>query len=897
MEKNLQKALANALPPSIVAAGPSLQMMLDMNKKKRLYRMPTFWYYYRIYYPYGFSLLMFIFLIVSQTGWKNVEGNLVLGSVLSLIGSLTTVFSYVMILPWRKHPSSLVVYRSLTSIAFSINILLNAIHKQNVPVSPRSCHHFAVITEMMLLAGEGWLTTIALDLVQSLTNPFASYKWNIRKYTIMVWGFTCFMAMIFSADESCQGNFDNGICWMKVNGVSSSCLWGYYLFWILCMYIYQIYAAGFAYVRLSKGLSATFEIRKQTAQETFKCLAIYAFYLSCVFFFFCIISGGDKDPNNANTSLFLLFLIANRGSVDSVVWFTLHDFARNPESVKVEFDNAMQSAEVKSATEKSSEYEKIAIVDEEEEKVTKTIQRRSSGLSKTVEKLDNLKAVRNAKKEFKKTFTELADLAIADFDESDLSPQVNMALRKQIVSYVSTGVKKCVSKDYTAVKSSKLDSKDKAVVDGIKVSMFLLDNEHPFKEFAPDVFRDLRICEGIDDVKYLDVISQPAKERLSEGASGAFMIFCGGGQFIIKTIKCREAKVLHQSLPAYTSHLKRHPESLLCRFLGSYSLKMYSQTFYFVVMLNCFDPSAVINERFDIKGSWVGRSAEPSKASTRVVCRHCNSYFVPSAKEDCTESVGKHEENIVLKDNDLRVKVSLHPVDAKRVRDILKLDSTLLGELGVMDYSLLMGVRKWKYPVSIDDNELDLKNIVNSHSSFKAHTLTGPAVYYFGIVDFLQDWTPKKTVERHLKIYLTRKDPDGLSVMKPLQYMKRFQTKMDQIFELNEGDDIEANMKTSLSSPMKASSSGSSLSTSSIKVNISSNTTNTTNPLAKPYNPYADIANTNTTSNINTKVNAEVKSSSNPSLTTLFPSISDSKNDATAFDDDDDDLDENLVLI
>jgi len=658
---DMNKALAKALPPSIVASGPSLQMMLDMNKKKRLYRMPTFWYYYRIYYPYGFSLLAFIFLIVSQTGWKNVEGNLVLGSVLSLIGSLTTVLSYIMILPWRKHPSSLVIYRSLTSVAFSINILLNAIHKNNVPISARSCSHFAVITEMMLLAGEGWLTTIALDLVQSLTNPFASYKWNIRKYTIMVWGFTCFMAMIFSADEKCQGNFDNGICWMKVNGVSSGCLWGYYLFWILCMYIYQIYAAGFAYMRLKKGLDATFEIRKQTAKETFKCLAIYASYLSCVFFFFCIISSGDKDPNNGNTGLFLLFLIANRGSVDSIVWFSLHDFARSPESIKSEFDSAMKSAEVTNAAAKSDAYENLSKIDEEEEKVTKTINRRASGLAgKTVEKIENLKAVKNVKKEFKKTFTELADLAIADFDESDLSPQVNMALRKQIVSYVSTGVKKSVSKDYIPVKAAKLESKDKAVVDGIKVNMFLLDNEHPFKEFAPDIFRDLRLSEGIDDAKYLDVISQPAKERLSEGASGAFMIFCGGGQFIIKTIKCREAKVLHQSLPAYTGHLKRHPESLLCRFLGSYryssiiiiihyyyyyyyyhySLKMYSQTFYFVVMLNCFEPDAVINERFDIKGSWVGRSAEPSKASTRVVCRHCNSYFVPSAKEQCTSSVG-----------------------------------------------------------------------------------------------------------------------------------------------------------------------------------------------------------------------------------------------------------------
>jgi Phosphatidylinositol-4-phosphate 5-Kinase len=57
-------------------------------------------------------------------------------------------------------------------------------------------------------------------------------------------------------------------------------------------------------------------------------------------------------------------------------------------------------------------------------------------------------------------------------------------------------------------------------------------------------------------------------------------------------------------------------------------------------------------------------------------------------------------------------------------------------------------------------------------------------VYYLGIVDFLQDWTRNKRVERTFKIYVGRKDPDGLSVMKPEPYMIRFQNKMEEIFDL-----------------------------------------------------------------------------------------------------------------
>jgi hypothetical protein len=43
-----------------------------------------------------------------------------------------------------------------------------------------------------------------------------------------------------------------------------------------------------------------------------------------------------------------------------------------------------------------------------------------------------------------KAISEIADLAIAEFDETDLSPQVNMALRTQIVKYVTDGVRTSV---------------------------------------------------------------------------------------------------------------------------------------------------------------------------------------------------------------------------------------------------------------------------------------------------------------------------------------------------------------------------------------------------------------------------------------------------------------------
>lgn len=71
-------------------------------------------------------------------------------------------------------------------------------------------------------------------------------------------------------------------------------------------------------------------------------------------------------------------------------------------------------------------------------------------------------------------------------------------------------------------------------------------------------------------------------------------------------------------------------------------------------------------------------------------------------------------------------------------------------------------------------------------SEFLASHVIGPSIYHFGIVDFLQDWTFEKEMERNFKITVGRNDPEGISVMEPIPYKLRFQSKMDQIFALDD---------------------------------------------------------------------------------------------------------------
>lgn len=144
----IQYFVAPTVKVSVFGAAPSLTVMRKMNQKKTIFYGATFWYYYRVLYPYLFPVIFLVFLIVALTAWNTIKGHLVLGSILSLISSTSVVMSYIMIMPWRKHPSSLILYRALTSTVFSVNILMNA-----VDVTSPTCRHYAVATQIMLLAG------------------------------------------------------------------------------------------------------------------------------------------------------------------------------------------------------------------------------------------------------------------------------------------------------------------------------------------------------------------------------------------------------------------------------------------------------------------------------------------------------------------------------------------------------------------------------------------------------------------------------------------------------------------------------------------------------------------------------------------------------------------------
>lgn len=194
-----------------------------------------------------------------------------------------------------------------------------------------------------------------------------------------------------------------------------------------------------------------------------------------------------------------------------------------------------------------------------------------------------------------------------------------------------------------------------------------------FKDYAPWVFRELR-----EDYFHLDpadyLLSLTAKYILSElgspGKSGSFFYFSRDYRFIIKTIHHAEHKYLRSILKDYYEHIRSNPHTLLSRFYGLHRVKLpRGRKIHFVIMNNLFPPHRDIHETYDLKGSAIGREYSEEKAKTN-----------PKAT--------LKDLNWVRRGRIFELGPEKRTLFAEQVRR----DMELLKKIGVMDYSLLIGI-------------------------------------------------------------------------------------------------------------------------------------------------------------------------------------------------------------
>mmetsp|Transcript_19412 Transcript_19412/g.40624 ORF Transcript_19412/g.40624 Transcript_19412/m.40624 type:complete len:1206 (+) Transcript_19412:181-3798(+) len=196
-----------------------------------------------------------------------------------------------------------------------------------------------------------------------------------------------------------------------------------------------------------------------------------------------------------------------------------------------------------------------------------------------------------------------------------------------------------------------------------------LPHRYKFKVYAPLVFARIRALFGVEKQTFLHSICGKFNfyEFASNARSGQFFFYSHDGRYMIKTLTNTESKFLREILPYYYRHLTRNPHSFLTHFYGMYRVCMpdaNNRRLHFIIMRSVFHTEKKIDRVWDLKGSKAGRKASKG------------------------DSVGK---DLDILDEGKKLKFA-DPKARGAFLDQLTRDATFLARLGIMDYSLLLGL-------------------------------------------------------------------------------------------------------------------------------------------------------------------------------------------------------------
>uniref|UniRef100_A0AAQ4R4R0 Phosphatidylinositol 5-phosphate 4-kinase type-2 gamma n=1 Tax=Gasterosteus aculeatus aculeatus TaxID=481459 RepID=A0AAQ4R4R0_GASAC len=221
----------------------------------------------------------------------------------------------------------------------------------------------------------------------------------------------------------------------------------------------------------------------------------------------------------------------------------------------------------------------------------------------------------------------------------------------------------------------------------IKVSNHLFNKEKlpgqfKFKDYCPQVFRNLREHFGIEDQDYQVSLARSPPIKDEEGQGGKLLLASYDRTLVVKEISSEEVEEMHHILSEYHQHIVTcHGSTLLPQFLAMYRVTVESEDTYLVVMRNMFSCRLHVHRKYDLKGSLLSREASFKE---KVRSNYCNGCPTSSVKELPT-----------YKDVDFRnnmQKVYVSDEEKEKIVDRLNRDIEFLVRMRIMDYSLLLGI-------------------------------------------------------------------------------------------------------------------------------------------------------------------------------------------------------------
>ncbi|XP_077582528.1 phosphatidylinositol 5-phosphate 4-kinase type-2 gamma-like isoform X2 [Stigmatopora nigra] len=325
-----------------------------------------------------------------------------------------------------------------------------------------------------------------------------------------------------------------------------------------------------------------------------------------------------------------------------------------------------------------------------------------------------------------------------------------------------------------------------------------LPGQFKFKEYCPQVFRNLRERFGIEDPDYQVSLARSPPLKDWEGSCERLLLVSYDRTLVVKEISSEEVAEMHNILSEYHQHVVTcYGSTLLPQFLAMYRVTVESEDNYLLVMRNMFSHRLHVHWKYDLKGFLVSREA--------------------TFKEKVKELPTYKDIDFV---NNMQ-KVYVCDEVKERLMDKLNRDIEFLVRMRIMDYSLLLGIHDVERAEREEEEEMESSNgeeeedesnqslvpgstspegIAGYMNSFKP---MGPGefdpyvdvyaiqsavgaprreVYFMGLIDVLTQYDAKKKAA-HAAMAVKHGAGAEISTVHPEQYAKRFKEFVNKIFD------------------------------------------------------------------------------------------------------------------
>lgn len=673
----------------------------------------------------------------------SIDPGLVFGSLQTLILCAIVFMTYHGVQSFQAHPNPLILYKCVIDMVLALRFLLDPLLQDWHVYTPglrNSCKYLSAVTQFLYLSSDCWYFALIVDLYLSLTNPFTSVKADRRRYKLAIYSISALSALMTAVIERAHGFSDGAYCWthrgnsrernfFRLNVAS----WLLFYDWMILFYLSGIAVLIFCAKRLRSGLRDTLQTRRDMLRNGTISIMSFTAYWTIVFTWYAVSfhtrTHYELDGTMSPSKIFrsYAYSLSGRGAVDYFVWFMLN----RPSQIKAnwlrfsaESADKKFSAQLNTALQHELIYftiegmtRAIQMADDElhaSRDRSPTPQRASEldhGVSDRLPPLDSDRRERQPSRNDGDGRASASGGRPSSYDSPPSSATTDKKKRKNPIKGDTFDIPRVPAPPASASKSVAKHPASAALPPALPVpsgpppplsrrkgSTSSSYNHIRFTPYKPEVFAELRSAFGIAAADFLTSFQTSTKPNISEGASGAFLFFSGDRKFLVKSMAESECRFLCEIADEYVDFLIANPSSLITKFFGCFKITLYEKKFYFVVMENLFaaaEQATPIHHRFDIKGSWVNRSYKRPRRGVKVKCRHCSMQFKVGAKKallQCPNVVGLHEPNVVLKDNDLRTRMRIGRDAGRELYELLREDSLFLCRLGIMDYSLLLGV-------------------------------------------------------------------------------------------------------------------------------------------------------------------------------------------------------------